>query len=671
MQNPINKKTTRATASLPLLRREQGSVLLVIIIVLIICSALGAAMLPLTTTANRSMVHTNLYQTAHYLAESGYRYAASKFLHAGDGLSGTASADARDTMITTLDAAPPFQVDTNSSFELYITAYYFNSVSVSGSNLVTNIYGSPPPITSQAGYLLIGDTNYKNHYNSITVTGNTVQFNTIADWTNPASPVALSSTPGNERVFPACKSDGTALTNASVACAADTGIGIFPPKNGSFKINNTGHVYSYRKLDSASNQLQGISSPSGGPLPVTLTANDFLVMQRCITLTSTGSIGSAADPVTHGITYYLANVSTGASSGGSGPTEAAPPVDINLDAPNGSPLPDTLDTKTGSGWGNFEIADNALHVTNIAGNAKGSTVGIDVDFFEDAWLAENKFLSYDIQAKMKVAHDPNVAFSEDDFYLTGICVRLNTLGTGTMKYIGVSFIKTNDESGSHKDNIHDNLYLSDYPMIMIWKEEHGNNAELPLAYFILDNPAGQHVVDAKGYLKDWSTLVVRVEEKIAPAGTTFAGQRVNDIRVYYADTDAHGTSNDVPDDDFRKAYQRNQNPRLWPVDDIGDWTADTDNSTLVKWDGVANGAALLATLDNENGAIVRIADDAGHTFNTVWDPNVWPTGRPEAGLHAFGNTITNFYFEDVAVRFPSSGSGVGVMTPGFQTPIQE
>ena len=65
--------------------KETGNVLVGLIVTMLIFAALGAGMLSLTSTSTTSQVAANSAARAYYIAESGFRYAASEYLNTVDG----------------------------------------------------------------------------------------------------------------------------------------------------------------------------------------------------------------------------------------------------------------------------------------------------------------------------------------------------------------------------------------------------------------------------------------------------------------------------------------------------------------------------------------------------------------------------------------------------------
>lgn len=667
---------------------QNGSVLIGVIAMMVVLTALGAALLPLSSTSDLNPVHANFQQKAYYLAESGYRYAASVFLHAGDAKEGQVPADVNGAMDDRDDSLAamhgnsyPLQ-GSDGNFGLYFRSYYYkslNAVAVNG-DLTATPFGVVPFAAgiNKPGYLKVGETKFDYHYNTVSVAANSITFNGID------SAVEV----GRKVVFPVCRAvAGNVADGGDLVFQANTGCDLFPPRNGWFTINNSNNpgapakdgIYLYKMLDTANNQFTGITSLTGASFPLSLVATDYIVNQRFTHATSTGRIDNAQ--VVRDVDFFLSVVARRNVPGVA--EDLADPLLFTFEEPDNDAdgLPDPMEMKTGAGFGLAEIAiedgDEALHAERDPGNPKGVIVGPISPIFEEAWNASQQFLSYDVQVKIKVKHDEQnfVFVHNDDFYMPGISVRLNTLGTGQMKYLGISYIYTRQDQGNIRDKIDDALFLaandanndkiSDQPMLILWEfGPTGVNDIHLLAYALLDN--ADHVIEHDVFLKDWSTLVVRVQERQDGNG------RYNDIRVYYADEAAHGVASGDPLDNDRMEYPRN--PRIgpanlldlkWPVDDVSYWGAANDRFTLVQWAVPVDNRVIRVSPAGEANAVLRVRDDDYVTNFVSWD-----TTRPEVGLHAFGGNTFNIFFDDFAVRFPKS-SVIDSPAPGFQEPVQQ
>ena len=65
-------------------RNERGNVLVALVVILLLFAALGTGMVSLIGTSSTSQVTGNTAVRAYYIAESGFRYAASRYLNTTD-----------------------------------------------------------------------------------------------------------------------------------------------------------------------------------------------------------------------------------------------------------------------------------------------------------------------------------------------------------------------------------------------------------------------------------------------------------------------------------------------------------------------------------------------------------------------------------------------------------
>ena len=106
---------------------RNGAILIGIIVTIVIFAVLGAAMVSLTTTSTMREVSSNLSSQAYYLAESGYRYAATEYQDApdsdGDGI--TYNPDDKNAVQQAINNHGPYSVATAQQFDLTIEPFYF------------------------------------------------------------------------------------------------------------------------------------------------------------------------------------------------------------------------------------------------------------------------------------------------------------------------------------------------------------------------------------------------------------------------------------------------------------------------------------------------------------------------------------------------------------------
>lgn len=194
----------------------------------------------------------------------------------------------------------------------------------------------------------------------------------------------------------------------------------------------------------------------------------------------------------------------------------------------------------------------------------------------------------------------------------------------------------------------------------------------------------------KPYLRDWSTVLVRIKELSGPStpSTYFAAdERVNEIEIFYGTTTQNGDVTVTPTTPLDN--NRLANPRCVPTYDgsgnlipcKGNWppavlntleSAD-DKFTLVSgWSAWNNGAATtfpytntrtspeckfeLAGSGNEANAIIR----TNCYITTTYPANT----NNEVGLSAFGAAVAgNVYFDDFGISTGGTGGGKGFIIP--------
>ncbi len=188
-------------------------------------------------------------------------------------------------------------------------------------------------------------------------------------------------------------------------------------------------------------------------------------------------------------------------------------------------------------------------------------------------------------------------------------------------------------------------------------DDHGRTGE---GWFIDDV-----AIQTPAHLVDWSTLMVRIDEKVLrssddPSYQFPVGSRVNDIRVYVATPGRHGTPDSNPCDPDRLGNPRGQ--AQWPPQKTADTTAANDFFTLIQWDAVVydDGVELTGS-GKEWLSVIRTSYLTTRSF---------ADHRPEIGLHGFGpQAAGNIYFDDFAIKLPDSGNADGKI--GFLPPVQQ
>ena len=162
-----------------MLKNRHGSVLIGLVVTMVIFAALGAAMLPLTTTSTMSQIGVNQTARAYFLAESGYRYAAGEYKNAS-------GETAKDNMLETLHTQGTYTLSNNDGrFQLEIYPFYFKTRTDPNGTQVLNTKtkgGFPPDLSLSSGRLLVNEVNHTPEFHGamqateVDITGKMVDY---------------------------------------------------------------------------------------------------------------------------------------------------------------------------------------------------------------------------------------------------------------------------------------------------------------------------------------------------------------------------------------------------------------------------------------------------------------------------------------------------------------
>lgn len=517
-----HRRRKEATKRRPVGNRS-GFVLVGLVLTMIILAILGAAILPMFSSATLNEVSANLDHKAYYMAESGFRYVASRYLH-------DATGEARDDTLTALNGKTFNLNGQSGAFSLNIESFYYKTTS--GTSATP--FGTVPTeiVTATAGSGTTGKLAVYNsgalNYNLTAYTGYTVAADRAS-----ISFTGAGLTPVSGRIFPMATLSTTVTSQpmpSSLILGAADDLSLFPARSGAFRVmtvNGTqgtitySDLYYYKTLDRNTRTLSGIMKLSStGTTNVSLGANERILLQRVIRLKSTGTAGDTASNffARRPLTYTLpVEALPGGGYTGINPLNKIPPDDF---------------IKTGAtASGQFDVVDvngnDALNVTQTTGgSSKGNQPTVEAYVsapsnpspFFTAWSAAGGYLSYDAQVKIATGTATGSTFtSRPSTYATGVILRAKNPGQQET-YYGVSFVRTNTASGKNSDGISDDLLpdkmLADKPMVVLWTRNgnQANGADYWLAYETLSQTGSDRVVDSSSLLKPWSTILVRVLE---------------------------------------------------------------------------------------------------------------------------------------------------------------
>ncbi len=318
-----------------LFQGQRGAMLVTLIAALVVFSALGAVMIGMFGTSALSQVAGNNAMKAYYLAESGFRYVASRYIAVDTG-SEASNETARDTLLGTELHGQTFSLGGDGSFRIDVYPYYYKSVQAPVGNELTAAVSGGIPIPGSdfnwGSWVKIVKPNGSQTYNRIsgvsTLAPTTIRFYQIDAGGSTLSWDASYGT--GSLITAVCVPDRNVngrmlIANADgsydLAFAAGTGARAFPAKNGIFtvKFYNAANpaapitrILSYRQVDLTANRFKGISDPNGASLPTgpvedpgtAAPFQNFIEQTKYARIESTGTVGTGASAVDRKVTYY-------------------------------------------------------------------------------------------------------------------------------------------------------------------------------------------------------------------------------------------------------------------------------------------------------------------------------------------------------------------------------
>jgi len=453
------------------LRGNKGNVLIGLIVTMMIFAALGAGMVTMTGTSTSSQVTANTTSKAYYLAESGFRYAASQYLNQGDGDADDEIEDDRNQVLINLDALATFTLSNpDERFHLDIRPYYLainNGPYASGSITIGTTIPGQIPVN-----FTIPLTNGRVNINSHTYNYNTYNF-TTGIITIPSGLLVDAGDRMNVLLvgIPAGAGNMTNGGNLTLANAL-----FFPAITGKFMINGIAYTYATKSGNTLENITDANSPGRVFSLPV--DANTNLILRPYLRVYSTGIVGQGAEAASREIIY---NVSIPDS-----PTEG---VKVEFH----DQFADKSHWKDPSILGSHGVqtigGDSALKVTGTQTSAgiEASLIGFDWSTTDanlgSAHSLSGHFLSYDAQVKVGF-FPPIYPDGNNADYAAGLSFRLDQANNS----YGVSFMEADNDSGTTAiDNdiipkINGNEPLYDIPMIVLWQQTSSGSDREWLAY---------------------------------------------------------------------------------------------------------------------------------------------------------------------------------------------
>lgn len=241
-----------------------------------------------------------------------------------------------------------------------------------------------------------------------------------------------------------------------------------------------------------------------------------------------------------------------------------------------------------------------------------------------AWNKQKYLLSYEMQVKVKT-------LKQLHHYMIGLSFRVQNAGVETPEpYYGVSFFysETEKKAKDYPSWLGEPPAVPPDPMtlggldkdsvyLVFWKFDSGDFHLLSSQK--LTSATHGSVIESDGTLKDWSTLIVRVQEDCTPVGSAFppCGSRTNTISIL-----AKGISD--PGYELQSIS--------WPSDYTSPDISDADNSVTT------------ANLVDGSGIPTTPIDSSGRYE--------YPCTRPEFGAHAYASSGADakIFLDDLAIK---------------------
>lgn len=473
-------------------KSSHGSALILVLVTLLIFSLIAAVILPMVSSSGRQTAAADWSTKAYLLAESGYRYAASRYLNAGplDSQKNDALENLDGQTYTLINN---FANDgpNDGQFELRIYSYFFEIESIAGNNrFVAHCPGSlPPPPNGMAirdGLKLrIGKEETPFTISGTPVSGEEDDKLTITVDRD------LGDITATDLVRPLVEASGDAtITNGDNLSYQAGNADMFPLLNGQIEVADRILTYRYREAD----QFVDVRDPNDAGMSLDVTDEAPITLVRHVRLHATGRYGSGDLQAVREVIYH-----------------------------NPLPMPSTdtrrlqVTDRFASGSGNWSSAlgqhgigpagpdsNSALLVqaTEELGAeykpslAQFNPAAAEIDF-NAARRATRGYLNYD--AQIKIGFQTGDPTNSD--YAAGLSFRLS--GTaGNENMYGISFLRASSLNVGIPSGIipesEENRILGKQ-LIVLWRQTDNGTSRDWLAYRDIDLETKEIAIDDTGW----------------------------------------------------------------------------------------------------------------------------------------------------------------------------
>ena len=651
-----------------------GMVLLGLVLTMIIFAIVGVAIVKMFSSSSINEVLANLAHKAEYIAESGYRYAASQYRNFESG-------DDKDGILDDLNGNTYPSASDNSRFTLHTKSYFYE---YNNTNKVTAFAELPDGISDHTGtgkvaVTVDGILSKIMEYQSYSVLGNQITFSAGSALNLDAWPTTGSA----NRIFPAASpnsAQSSILGTNLILSNSNNDLSLLPPEKGTFRIFDEdkylkyNDLLQYEKLNGTT--LEGVSRIHGTTTQIDIAATDYIVFQRFVELESVGSVGDDTSNIfsSRTISYHVPiEAFSGGATGpgddlGQGKEDIFNSADVAklVNDPKFAVLPglkqfeaviqatgtnvnDTDNSITNDGAVSFKFPNGIYNVHVNINWWRFADLGLGLNF-DQAYKVQANTLSYDLQVKARV-------WKQMDHVMTGISFRVNNNDTGNNgnSYYGASlfFSKPGAEdtippwlglpgTGGLADLDKDTDEGETRVYAVLWKRVNGTISLLHAEDITaVTDSNGNSIFNPREndlYMIDWATIVVRIEE----SGS--GDSKTQDIKVQVYSKDDYNLS------EF-----------TWPTK--SDWSSPIINEPNENSLRTVNGS-------NDLNSIPRVYPDGSGNYDEDCEACVdcvGTCGRPEIGVHVFADSDPDqkLYLDDFAVRLLGGGDAPGGLV-GFQ-----
>jgi prepilin-type N-terminal cleavage/methylation domain-containing protein len=455
-------------------RNEHGNVLVGLVVILLLFAALGAGMVSLIGTSSTSQVTGNTAVRAYYIAESGFRYAASRYLNTTDTNNRYKSQDEKNQILEDLhDDLFTLGGGDDGQFRLKFFPYFLTAngnASIGSTGLSTKFSGGIPegftlPSDGFNARVKIGDVVYSyNSYNDNT--GQLTLDSPLEETVYDNAVVKLLGLPTGS---------ATVTRNGDLTVADG---GFFPKVQGRININGVSYSYVNRE----GNVLQNVTMAQDPEesFSISVDTSTEVVLEPFVRVYSIGMVGQGELAAVREVVY---NVPL--------PDRSTETIVFRDDF-------NDLSNWSSPNFGSFAIenrgGENVLAVTDVEagfGVEKAGLIAFNwatnkvVNFAYSHRLA-GYYLSYDNQVKIGFdsTPTPEVGGFEPEgssipkYYAAGLAFRLDE----NENFYGLSFLR-GCAFCTPADRIPDEIVPeNDANLVVLWQQTGNGTSRKWLAY---------------------------------------------------------------------------------------------------------------------------------------------------------------------------------------------